>query len=88
MTSQSSDEWTLLRTCATLLEARFLCSVLEGSEIDCYLPDEHMASVQPGAEIALGGIRMMVPASELERARDVLAHAEADLPEASLYDDV
>ena len=88
MTSQSSDEWALLRSCTTLLEARFLCSVLEGSEIDCYLPDEHMASVQPGAEIALGGIRMMVPASELERARDVLAQTEADQASASLDDDV
>ena len=82
----SPAEWTLLRTCTTLVEARFLCSVLEGSEIDCYLPDEHMASVQPGAEIALGGIRMMVPSDELERARDVLA--QADQSAASLDDDV
>ncbi len=82
----SPVEWTLLRTCTTLVEARFLCSVLEGSEIDCYLPDEHMASVQPGAEIALGGIRMMVPSDELERARDVLA--QADQSAASPDDDV
>ena len=86
MSDQFSAEWTLLRTCTTLVEARFLCSVLEGSEIDCYLPDEHMASVQPGAEIALGGIRMMVPSDELERARDVLA--QADQSAASLDDDV
>jgi hypothetical protein len=45
-----------------------------------------MASVQPGSEIALGGIRMMVPASELERARDVLT--QVDQSEPSLDDDV
>jgi hypothetical protein len=82
----SPAEWTLLRTCSTLGEARFLCSVLEGSEIDCYLPDEHMASIQAGAEIALGGIRMMVPSDELERARDVLA--QVDQSAASLDGDV
>jgi hypothetical protein len=82
----SSAEWAVVRTCTTLAEARFLCSVLGGSEIDCYLPDEHMASVQPGAVIALGGIRMMVPADELEHARDVLA--QADTSDVSLHDDV
>jgi hypothetical protein len=82
----SSAEWAVVRTCTTLGEARLLCSVLEGSEIDCYLPDEHMASVQPGVEIALGGIRMMVPSSDLERARDVLA--QTDQSAASLDDDV
>ena len=82
----SPAEWALLRTCTTIGEARFLCSVLEGSEIDCYLPDEHMASIQPGAETALGGIRMMVPSGELERARDVLA--QADQSATSLDDDI
>ena len=78
MRDQSSpDEWVLLRTCSTIFEAQFLCSVLEGSEIDCYLPDEHVATIQPGSETALGGIRIMVPANDLERAQDVLLHNDA-----------
>jgi hypothetical protein len=45
-----------------------------------------MASIRPELAIALGGIRIMVPASEIERARDVLAHADSS--DASLHDDV
>ena len=45
-----------------------------------------MASIRPELAIALGGIRIMVPASEIERARDVLA--QADPSGASLHDDI
>jgi hypothetical protein len=75
------DEWVLVRNCTTLHEAVFLRSVLEGSEIECFLSDEHMASIRPELSMLLGGVRILVRASDFTRAKEALTLADgADGP--------
>jgi hypothetical protein len=75
----SDGGWVVLRSCASMHEAIVLRSVLEGTGIDCVLPDEHSLGVHPGLTYMAGGVRLLVRAEDLERAEDVLGEFdEAD----------
>jgi hypothetical protein len=67
-----SDEWEQVANVNWLHEAHFLKSVLESEDIEVQLPDEHTVGIQPGVATALGGIRILVRANELEHAKQVL----------------
>lgn len=69
---EPEDPWVLLDTYMDLQHAFFVRSLLEGSQIDCALPDEHTVSARRELAIAIGGVRVLVRASDLERARDLL----------------
>lgn len=71
-TQPLSDQWEQVANVNWLHEAEFMKSVLESEGIDVQLPDEHTLSIQPGVATALGGVRVMVRARELEHARQVL----------------
>ena len=49
-----------------------LRSVLEASEIECFLPDESLLSARPELALALGGARVLVRREDLERASEAL----------------
>ncbi len=53
-------------------EADFLCVQLASCGIEAYIPDQYTASVLPLHGSALGGIRIQVEESDLERATAVL----------------
>jgi hypothetical protein len=61
----------LVQAAATndLVEAHLLKGLLEGAGIQVFLFDEQAAGYTP---FVIGGVRLMVPASELARAREVL----------------
>ena len=40
--------------------------------INCYLQDEYSVTIDPFLSNAIGGIKLMVAESQLERARDIL----------------
>jgi len=67
------DELVTVHNANWLHEALFVKTVLEGDGIEAYVPDEHTVSVDPALATALGGIRVMVRASDESRSRDVLA---------------
>lgn len=67
-----SDEWVDVRNCNWLHEAHFVKSVLESEGIEVQLPDEHTLGIQPLFAPAIGGVRVMVHASEETRARELL----------------
>jgi len=67
------EEWVLLETYLNLPDAYVTRSVLEGSGIATFLPDEHTAGARGDLVFAMKGVRLMVPSSELARARDLLA---------------
>ena len=67
------DGWVTAWTCYWLHEAHLMKSVLEGSDIEVAIPDEYFAGVQPMLANGIGGIRVLVHASDLERATEVLA---------------
>ena len=62
-----------VRICHYLHEAEFIRSVLESDGIDADIPDQYMAGVQPALGAAIGGIRVQVRSSDLERAEQSLA---------------
>ncbi len=74
------DEWVQVQNCNWLHEANFFVSVLESEGIEAFLPDAYTLGARPDLTPALGGVRVMVRASELERAREVLAAVITDLP--------
>ena len=67
-----ADELIVIRTCASLQEAELIKSVLEAEDIHTEIPDEYAAGVQPFYGTTLGGIRVVVQATDLTRAEDVL----------------
>jgi len=71
--SDTEPEWAVVRRCFRLSEAQIVKSILEAEGIDVFLPDEHLLGIEPGAETALGGARVMVRGVDLNRAREILS---------------
>ena len=69
-------DWVEVRNCARLHEAQFLASVLDSAGIESLIPDQYTAGIQPFYVPALGGIRILVHAEDLVRARELLDSAE------------
>jgi len=67
------EELVTVRNCNYLHEAEFIKSLLDADGIDAEIPDQYMAGVQPGLGGTIGGIRVTVRSSDLERAQDALA---------------
>ena len=71
------DEWVTVRTCVWGHQADLIRSVLEGSDIEVFIPDEQMSSLRPHLLLGTGGVRVQVRASSLERAQELLASFDA-----------
>jgi len=69
---EPDDPWVLLDTYMDVQHAFLVRSVLQGSGIPCAIPDEHTVGARRELAIAIGGVRVMVAASDVERARDLL----------------
>jgi len=67
------DTPVTIRNCNWLHQAELFKSVLEAEGIDAEIPDAYMAGVQPALGGAIGGIRLVVRSSDLERAEQTLA---------------
>ncbi|HEY0876321.1 MAG TPA: DUF2007 domain-containing protein [Vicinamibacterales bacterium] len=80
MTSDSNepsvDEWVTVRTCVWGHEADLLRSVLEGSGIEVFIPDEWMGTLRSHVLLATGGVRVQVRASDAQRATALLDEFE------------
>jgi Putative prokaryotic signal transducing protein len=61
-----------VRICNYLHEAELIKSVLDADGIDAEIPDAYMAGVQPALGAAIGGIRVVVHSSDLDRAQQAL----------------
>jgi len=49
---------------------------LKEEYINCYLQDEYSVTIDPFLSNAIGGIKLMVAETQLERARDILNSLE------------
>lgn len=58
-------------------EAHIAMGRLEAEGIDCYLTDEHLVQTDWLYSIAVGGIKLQVPAPHAERARQILARDDS-----------
>jgi hypothetical protein len=70
------DEWVTVRSCIWGHEADLLRSVLEGSGIEVFIPDEYVGMLRSHVLLATGGVRVQVHASDAERATELLDEFE------------
>ncbi len=73
-----NDEWVTVRTCIWGHEADVVRSVLEGSGVEVFIPDEQMGTLRPHLLLGTGGVRVQVRASDVERATELLGEFEKD----------
>ena len=78
MSDEPIDEWVTVSTCVWGHQADLLRSVLEGSDIEVFIPDERMGSLRSHVLLGTGGVRVQVRASELERATALLKELEGE----------
>jgi hypothetical protein len=73
------DELVTVHNGVYLHEAELMRSVLEAEGIEAVIPDEFTVGVDPALGVPLGGIRVQVAKSDVERATAAL-RAVIDLP--------
>jgi hypothetical protein len=57
--------------------------VLESAGIEAMIPDEHTVGVQPLYGAALGGVRVLVRADDVERAEECLTTRASESDDSS-----
>jgi hypothetical protein len=67
-----------LRTFDNYIEANIVLNMLQHENINCHLKDEHIVTIDPLLSPALGGMKLMVHHSHVERAWNLMEHAEDD----------
>jgi len=65
-----------LRSFDNYIEANIVLSMLQSFNINCHLKDEHTVSIDPLLSPAIGGMKLMVHPTHVERAWDLLDEAE------------
>ena len=76
--TEPPDGWVTVRTCLWGHQADLVRSVLEGSDIEVFVPDEHVGSLRPHLLMGTGGVRVQVRASDVARARELLDAIERE----------
>jgi hypothetical protein len=71
-----AEEYEVARL-SSLPEAELLTALLRRHGIEAWLPDRDMATLFPHLQIALGGIRVVALADQIDRARDLARRARA-----------
>jgi hypothetical protein len=61
-----------VRSYDNYIYAHIVLSMLQDAGINCHLKDEHTITIDPFLSPALGGIKLMVAGSQLERALELL----------------
>ena len=76
MTSSKPNEWVLLRAYSSSLEANVVRSFLNSKGIETRSRDEHIVNINWLYSNAVGGVKVMVAAGELDRAKALLEEQE------------
>jgi hypothetical protein len=66
-----------LRSFDNYIEANIIMNMLQSQSIVCHLKDEHIITIDPFLSPAIGGMKLMVHHSQLERAWELMDQAEA-----------
>jgi hypothetical protein len=66
-------DYIQVRSYDNYIYAHIVLSMLQDSGINCHLKDEYTITIDPLLSPALGGIKLMVAGSQLERALELLA---------------
>lgn len=65
-----------IRSFDNYIEANIVLHMLQNENINCYLKDENIITIDPLLSPALGGMKLMVHHTQLERAWDLMSKAE------------
>lgn len=65
-----------IRTFDNYIYAHIALGMLQDAGINCHLKDEYTITIDPFLSPALGGMKLMVHASQVQRALDLLAETE------------
>lgn len=65
-----------LRSFDNYIEANIVLKMLQHQEILCHLKDEHIVTIDPFLSPAIGGMKLMVHHSQVERAWTLMEKAE------------
>jgi len=65
-----------LRSFDNYIEANIVLNMLQNANINCHLKDEYTVTIDPLLSPALGGMKLMVHTSQVERAWDMIETAE------------
>jgi Zn finger protein HypA/HybF involved in hydrogenase expression len=65
-------KFVLVNSYNNYIEAHIAKGVLEEQDIRCWLKDENTVTIDPILTNAVGGIKIMVPEVQAERAREIL----------------
>jgi hypothetical protein len=69
-------EYVQLRAYDNYISAHISLTMLQDAGINCHLQDEHIITLDPFLSPALGGMKLMVYRSQVERAGELLAQAD------------
>lgn len=67
-----------LRSFDNYIEANIVLNMLQHQNINCHLKDEHIVTIDPLLSPAIGGMKLMVHHSQVERAWNMMEKAERD----------
>lgn len=71
-------DYIQLRSFDNYIEANIVLNMLRSASITCHLKDENVITIDPLLSPALGGIKLMVLHSNIERAWDMMDSAERE----------
>jgi hypothetical protein len=69
-------EFVELRSFDNYIEANIVLLMLQQSNVNCHLKDEHIVTIDPLLSPAVGGMKLMVHHGHVERAWELLNEAE------------
>lgn len=69
-------KFVLLCSFDNYIPAHIALSRLKEEFINCYLQDEYSVTIDPFLSNAIGGIKLMVAETQLERAREILENQD------------
>lgn len=66
--------YVTVKTFDTAIDTHIYRNMLENEEIECYIFDENIVTMNPLFNFAVGGIKLKVSEQDLERTEQLLAH--------------
>ena len=69
-------DYIQVRSYDNYIYAHIVLSMLQDAGINCYLKDEYTITIDPLLSPALGGIKVMVARTQVERALEILVETE------------
>ena len=75
-TPSGGEDLVLIARLFTPIEAHMLQSRLEAEGVPAVVTDAHIVGVNPLLTMAVGGVRVLVPESDIERAREIMRAIE------------